>query len=109
MKNILNSGVSLSLLVALTATIGCRSKPVAKNTDFFTSGSREADQRASQRMAKAEQLDGSGEGTVARVSVRVRRWTPGLHPPAVAVRMISEPADRLDAARAAGWSEPSAR
>lgn len=63
MKNILNSGASLSLLVALTATIGCRSKPVAKNTDFFTSGSREADQRASQRMAKAEQLGGSGEGT----------------------------------------------
>ena len=38
--------------------------------------------------------DGSGEGTVARV--------PGLHPPAVAVRMISEPADWLERARAAG-------
>jgi hemoglobin len=31
--------------------------------NFFTSGSREADQRASQRMAQAEQLTGSGEGT----------------------------------------------
>ncbi len=30
---------------------------------FFTSGSREADQRASQRMAKNEQLAGSGEGS----------------------------------------------
>jgi len=34
----------------------------SKNRDFFTSGSREADQRASQRMAKEEQLTGSGEG-----------------------------------------------
>jgi truncated hemoglobin YjbI len=29
---------------------------------FFTSGSKEADQRADQRMAKAEQLQGGGEG-----------------------------------------------
>ncbi len=42
---------------------GCRSRPQAQNKDFFTSGSREADQRASQRMAKAEQLSGSGEGS----------------------------------------------
>ena len=41
----------------------CRSKPEAQHKDFFTSGSKEADQRASQRMAKAEQLEGSGEGT----------------------------------------------
>jgi len=33
-----------------------------QNRDFFTSGSQEADQRASQRMAKDEQLTGSGEG-----------------------------------------------
>lgn len=33
-----------------------------KKDDFFTSGSREADQRASQRMARHEQLTGSGEG-----------------------------------------------
>ncbi len=33
-----------------------------KRNDFFTSGSREADQRASQRMARDEQLTGSGEG-----------------------------------------------
>jgi len=32
------------------------------NTNFFTSGSREADQRASQRMAQTEQLSGAGEG-----------------------------------------------
>jgi hemoglobin len=42
---------------------GCGSGPAQKsNREFFTSGSREADQRASQRMAQAEQLAGSGEG-----------------------------------------------
>jgi hemoglobin len=42
---------------------GCRASPAEKsNANFFTSGSREADQRASQRMAQAEQLSGSGEG-----------------------------------------------
>jgi hemoglobin len=42
---------------------GCGSSPDKKaNANFFTSGSREADQRASQRMAQAEQLSGSGEG-----------------------------------------------
>lgn len=42
---------------------GCRSgKTEKQHQEFFTSGSREADQRASQRMAKAEQLAGSGEG-----------------------------------------------
>jgi len=54
------------LIVSVTllgATLGCRSKPEQKkNQEFFTSGSREADQRASQRMAKAEQLSGTGEG-----------------------------------------------
>jgi len=43
---------------------GCKSSPAKKaNENFFTSGSREADQRASQRMAQSEQLSGSGEGT----------------------------------------------
>ena len=55
--------LSVMLVAALTTTLGCRSKPVGQKTDFFTSGSREADQRASQRMAKEEQLNGSGEGT----------------------------------------------
>jgi hemoglobin len=40
--------------------MGCGSSSGEKQNDpFFTSGSREADQRASQRMAKAEQLAGS--------------------------------------------------
>ena len=53
-------GLALSLCLA----VGCGSTKVAKkkNDDFFTSGSREADQRASQRMARDEQMTGSGEG-----------------------------------------------
>lgn len=51
------------LSAALTGVVGCgTSKTATKKDDFFTSGSREADQRASQRMAKDEQLAGSGEG-----------------------------------------------
>jgi hemoglobin len=51
------------LSAALTVVVGCgTSKSAKKKDDFFTSGSREADQRASQRMAKDEQLAGSGEG-----------------------------------------------
>jgi len=47
----------------LAGLIGCGTdKTGKKKEDFFTSGSREADQRASQTMAKNEQLTGSGEG-----------------------------------------------
>ena len=53
------------LAFGLWATIGCRTKPASQNKEYFTSGSREADQRASQRMAKAEELAGSGEGASA--------------------------------------------
>src|SRR4051812_39704417 len=46
-----------------TVVVGCHSAKTEKKKDeFFTSGSRQADQRASQRMAKEEQLTGSGEG-----------------------------------------------
>src|SRR3954453_15619368 len=55
---------SMALLIgAALIIVGCRgAKPKAQNKEFFTSGSREGDQRASQRMAKEEQLSGSGEG-----------------------------------------------
>ncbi|HWF19008.1 MAG TPA: group 1 truncated hemoglobin [Verrucomicrobiae bacterium] len=61
-------GLTLSLLAAFVAIgAGCHSKsPEKQNKDFFTSGSREADQRASQTMAKSEQLAGSGEGAGER-------------------------------------------
>src|SRR5436305_10094667 len=51
----------LSILLLDAAGCGTRRAAAKKNDDFFTSGSREADQRASQRMAKNEQLTGSGE------------------------------------------------
>jgi len=51
------------LSAALATLVGCgTAKSGKKKDDFFTSVSREADQRASQRMAKQEQLSGSGEG-----------------------------------------------
>jgi hemoglobin len=59
----ISRAVAVLLLPLVVATTGCGTGKVgAKKDDFFTSGSREADQRASQRMAKAEQLAGSGEG-----------------------------------------------
>lgn len=56
--------LSLMLLALVTIlTAGCGgAKPTKQSTDFFTSGSRDADQRASQRMAQSEQLSGTGEG-----------------------------------------------
>jgi hemoglobin len=66
MKKTSNKPIQLLLAVCIGLSFvlcGCRSKPKAQHKDFFTSGSREADQRASQRMAKAEQLEGSGEGS----------------------------------------------
>src|SRR5437016_1123418 len=54
----------LTVSAGLLLTAGCGGgTPQKQNREFFTSGSREADQRASQRMAKDEQLTGSGEGT----------------------------------------------
>jgi hemoglobin len=55
---------TLLLLIAMAAVLaGCGGRAAKKqNQDFFTSGSQEADQRASQRMAKSEQLTGNGEG-----------------------------------------------
>ena len=58
-----NSFYTLTLLfVFAAAAIGCRSGGGEKQKEgFFTSGSREADQRASQRMAKEQQLAGGKE------------------------------------------------
>lgn len=53
---------ALLLITALCGAVGCGGTKATKKDDFFTSGSREADQRASQRMAKEQQLGGSGQG-----------------------------------------------
>ena len=51
------------LFIGLLSVVGCGAGTIGKKQEpFFTSGSREADQRASQSMAKAEQMAGSGEG-----------------------------------------------
>ena len=65
LKEILSIRVLLSCAILGTTVFlyGCGStKKSAKKEEFFTSGSHEADQRASQTMAKHEQLTGSGEG-----------------------------------------------
>jgi hemoglobin len=47
---------------------GCGSgQKQTASRDFFTSGNREADQRAEQRMVKSEQLSGNGEGAGEKV------------------------------------------
>src|SRR4051794_6696417 len=46
------------LVVAIVTLAGCASEDKKKEKDFFTSGDREADQRAEQRMSKEQQLRG---------------------------------------------------
>jgi hemoglobin len=48
-------------VAAFTLVLGCAGHNKSKqDNSFFTSGSKDADQRASQRMAKAEELAGTG-------------------------------------------------
>ena len=49
-------------LVAAVLVAGCASNADEDATRFHTSGSREADQRAEQRINKVEQMRGEGEG-----------------------------------------------
>jgi hemoglobin len=49
------------VLISLVLAAGCGSKE-AEDRTFFTSGNREADQRAEQRISKDQQLRGEGEG-----------------------------------------------
>ena len=69
--------VLCGLCAILISTAGCGTgKPAAQNKEFFTSGSREADQRASQRMAKNEQLSGSGEGAGEKKTKKATKAAP---------------------------------
>ena len=54
--------IQTSLLVAGCMFAGC-AEDKAKDRDFHTSGSREADQRAEQRIAQVQQIRGEGEGS----------------------------------------------
>jgi hemoglobin len=49
------------LAVLMAAASGC-GEPEKKDRGFFTSGSRDADQRAEQRVARDEQIKGKSEG-----------------------------------------------
>jgi hemoglobin len=52
--------VAVNACIALFLTTGCGGgAPQTKDKDFFTSGNREADERAEQRMAQQEQLTGA--------------------------------------------------
>src|SRR4051812_15302715 len=51
------------LLTAVVALNGCGTSSPERKNQFFTSGNRAADQRAMQRMARAEQLAGRGAGS----------------------------------------------
>jgi len=48
-----------------------------ENRDFFTSGSREAEPACSQRMAKDEQLTGSGEGAGEKGTKKAKKGAEG--------------------------------
>jgi hemoglobin len=72
--------LSLCLLATVLASLagcGTSQKSAAKRDDFFTSGSRGADQRASQRMARDEQLTGSGEGAGEKGVKKAVAFKPG--------------------------------
>jgi hemoglobin len=62
------------LAFVIFAPLGCGIGRGGQKDEFFTSGSREADQRANQRMAKHEQLTGNGEG--AEVAERDEETIP---------------------------------
>jgi hemoglobin len=92
--------VLASLLLGLVLG-GCGSGTMGKKKqDFFTSGSREADQRASQRMAKAEQLGGGGEGS-GEHGVKKARPSGGASADGTAARVETKLAlfDRLGGER----------
>jgi hemoglobin len=60
-----NHGLHLTrpLLMATLLLAGCGGGGEEKERDFFTSGSREADQRAEQQVARTEQLRGGEQGS----------------------------------------------
>src|SRR4051794_3988243 len=53
----------ISILTVFILVCGCGGGQKKRDHGFFTSGDKEADQRADQRMAQTEQIRGSGEGT----------------------------------------------
>jgi hemoglobin len=92
-------GALFSTLMALTSIAwlaGCGGSPAQKaNANFFTSGSREADQRASQRMAQSEQLTGSGEGAGEKGVKKANVKDSGSGADAAATNRAAQATDKL--------------
>lgn len=76
--------LAVAVFCGLTLVIaGCGTgKSEEKKDEFFTSGSRAADQRAGQTMAKSEQLAGSGQGAGEKGSKKARTSADGSTEPA---------------------------
>lgn len=73
--------LNLFPLLSFIVFLGCAGHSAEKqNNSFFTSGSKEADQRASQRMAKAEQLSGEGEAGGEKTSKKSKSDSEGAGP-----------------------------
>src|SRR4051812_10867717 len=53
---------AMSLLLGMSLVSGCGSQGTTADKDYHTSGSREADQRAEQRVAHDQQIRGKGTG-----------------------------------------------
>jgi hemoglobin len=66
------NGVVIAMLLTMLPLLGGCATPKAKeqSKDFFTSGDKEADQRASQRMARAQQLSGQSGSDQAATPAR---------------------------------------
>src|SRR6185436_16970849 len=77
----LNAIGTSALALVITTVLGCGGgKGTQPKNDFFTSGSREADQRATQRMAKEEQLSGAGEGSGEKDVKKAKVGEDGVKP-----------------------------
>jgi hemoglobin len=66
-----NISVCVALIAILAASVlaGCGgAAPQSKKAEFFTSGNREADQRADQRMIKDQQVKTDGGGTAQKAA-----------------------------------------
>jgi hemoglobin len=61
-RRLTRTALLLAALAPAGLSIACASGEEERSDEFFTSGSREADQRAEQRMARTEQLRGGEEG-----------------------------------------------
>jgi hemoglobin len=64
--NTYRSSIMVAIVLAISAGCGSAER---KDREYFTSGSREADQRAEQRMAREQQLKGKAGGTNAPQAV----------------------------------------